>query len=198
MGERAGCLAGHSWDREVGECCPICNRRAAYAFRKARDEAEFFKPLSQNEKARAGLIGEHPAMPSQSIIRGAAEKLAAEEAALLNLRRLDGGMALPTDAATRKGIPIYSGFIKYFPRAMATVAELSRVGNDQHNPGTSLHWDRSKSGDELDALTRHLLEAGTVDTDGIRHSAKLAWRAMANLEKELERASLGPAGAADV
>lgn len=98
-------------------------------------------------------------------------------------------VALPLDAVKRKAIPIHSGFIKYFPRAMAAVAELSRVGNDQHNPGTPLHWDRSKSGDELDALTRHLLEAGTMDTDGVRHSTKLAWRAMANLEKELEAAA---------
>lgn len=98
--------------------------------------------------------------------------------------------SLPSDAAKRKAIPIHSGFIKYFPRAMAAVAELSRVGNDQHNPGTPLHWDRSKSGDELDALTRHLLEAGTIDTDGVRHSTKLAWRAMANLEKELEAADV--------
>lgn len=97
--------------------------------------------------------------------------------------------ALPTDAVTRKSIPVYSGFIKYFPRAMAEVAECSSICNEQHNPGTPLHWDRSKSGDELDALTRHLLEAGTIDTDGVRHSTKLAWRAMANLEKELEAAA---------
>ena len=44
----------------------------------------------------------------------------------------------------------------------------------------------TKSGDELDALTRHLLDAGTIDTDGIRHSAKIAWRALANLQKEIE------------
>lgn len=94
--------------------------------------------------------------------------------------------ALPTEAKARKAIPVYSGFIKYFPRAIAAVAELSRKGNAQHNPGQPLHWDRSKSGDELDALMRHLLEAGTTDTDGVRHSTKLAWRAMANLEKELE------------
>ena len=95
-------------------------------------------------------------------------------------------MPLPTEPKERKSIPIYSGFIKYFPDAMAAVAELSRIGNDQHNPGKPLHWDRSKSGDELDALTRHLSEAGTVDTDGVRHSTKVAWRAMANLQKEIE------------
>lgn len=96
-------------------------------------------------------------------------------------------MSLPTEAAKRKAIPIYSGCLKYFPDALAAVAELSRVGNDQHNPGRPLFWDRSKSGDELDALTRHLLQAGTIDTDGVRHSAKVAWRALANLQKELEQ-----------
>jgi len=33
-----------------------------------------------------------------------------------------------------------------------------------------------------------LVDAGKIDTDGTRHSAKLAWRALANLEKELEKA----------
>jgi hypothetical protein len=96
---------------------------------------------------------------------------------------------LPKDAKARKAVPVCSGFFFYFPDAIAAVAELSRIGNDQHNPGKPLHWDRSKSGDELDALSRHLLEAGTIDIDGVRHSTKLAWRAMANLQKELERVS---------
>lgn len=99
--------------------------------------------------------------------------------------------SLPSDAQARKGIPIHSGFIRYFPRAIAAVAELSRIGNDQHNPGEPLHWAREKSGDELDAAARHLVEAGTFDTDNVRHSTKLAWRAMANLEKELEAAEVG-------
>jgi hypothetical protein len=97
-------------------------------------------------------------------------------------------MALPTDAKSRKHLPIYSGVLRYFPDALAAVAECSKAGNDQHNPGKKLFWDRSKSGDELDALTRHLMEAGTVDSDGIRHSAKVAWRALANLQKEIEDA----------
>jgi hypothetical protein len=96
---------------------------------------------------------------------------------------------LTTNTKARKDTPIYSGVLKYFPRALAAVAHASKVGNDQHNPDTPLHWDREKSGDELDALTRHLLEAGTIDTDGVRHSTKVAWRALANLEKELEAAS---------
>jgi hypothetical protein len=93
---------------------------------------------------------------------------------------------LPTDAKARKAVPIYSGVIKYFPDALCAVAELSRIGNEQHNPGQPLGWDRSKSGDELDALVRHLMDAGTIDTDGVRHSTKVAWRALANLQKEIE------------
>lgn len=92
-----------------------------------------------------------------------------------------------TEAEERKQTPVFSGVLNYFPKAIAEIAKVSYIGNEQHNPGSALHWDRSKSGDELDALTRHLLEAGTLDTDGQRHSAKVAWRALANLEKELER-----------
>jgi len=97
-------------------------------------------------------------------------------------------MTLPTDAAARKAVPLASGVLNYFPAALCAVAELSAKGNEQHNPGKPLHWDRSKSGDEADALVRHLMERGTIDTDGIRHSAKVAWRALALLQKELEAA----------
>lgn len=95
-------------------------------------------------------------------------------------------MSLPTDPQARKRTPLYSGLVRYFPDALIAVAQLSQVGNDQHNPGKPLHWDRSKSTDEHDALLRHLFEAGTVDTDGVLHSAKVAWRALAALQKEIE------------
>jgi len=90
-------------------------------------------------------------------------------------------------AQQRKDTPVFSGVLNYFPDALREVARCSKIGNEQHSPGQPLHWDRSKSGDELDALTRHLLEAGTIDTDGVRHSAKIAWRSLANLQKEIER-----------
>ena len=95
-------------------------------------------------------------------------------------------LQMPTEAAERKRIPLATGFIDYFPDAMIAVAELSRIGNDQHNPGKPLFWDRSKSGDDSDALMRHFIDRGTLDTDGVRHSTKVAWRAMALLQKELE------------
>ena len=88
---------------------------------------------------------------------------------------------------SRKHTPIFSGVLNYFPDAIREVARCSFVCNEQHNPGTKLHWDRTKSTDELDALSRHLLEAGKIDDDGIRHSAKVAWRGLANLQKEIER-----------
>jgi len=91
------------------------------------------------------------------------------------------------NAQERKGSPVFSGVLKYFPDALWYLAKISKQGNDQHSPGTALHWDRSKSGYELDALTRHLLEAGTDDDDGLKHSGKLAWRSLANLQKELEK-----------
>lgn len=95
---------------------------------------------------------------------------------------------LPTDPKARKNVPLCTGALDYFPLALAAVAECSRMGNEQHNPGKPLHWDRSKSGDEADALLRHLVERGTIDSDGIRHSAKVAWRALALLQKEIEAA----------
>ena len=93
---------------------------------------------------------------------------------------------LPTDPKARKAVPIATGVLDYFPLAIAAVAACSQKGNDQHNPGQPLHWDRAKSTDESDALIRHFLERGTIDSDGIRHSAKVAWRALALLQKEIE------------
>lgn len=93
---------------------------------------------------------------------------------------------LPADAKERKTFPIVSGFLDYFPDAVAAVAHVSWKANEQHNPGKPVHWDRSKSGDEWDAMGRHVLRRGLIDSDGLRESAKIAWRAMAALQKEIE------------
>jgi hypothetical protein len=77
--------------------------------------------------------------------------------------------------------------VKYFPDALVAVARLSFQGNQQHNPGQPLHWSREKSCDHEDTLLRHLFDSGTVDVDGQRHSTKLAWRALALLQLELEK-----------
>ncbi len=95
-------------------------------------------------------------------------------------------VALPSDAAARKKIPLASGVMDYFPSALIEVAKVSYAGNKQHNPGQPMHWARGKSTDQSDTMLRHFIERGTIDTDGQRHSAKLAWRALALLQLELE------------
>ena len=89
----------------------------------------------------------------------------------------------------RKRYPVFEGFVKYFPNAILEVSNLSLVANDQHHKGEPLHWDKSKSQDEPDALLRHLIDhsKGIIyDTDGIRHLGKVAWRALAMLQRELD------------
>lgn len=93
---------------------------------------------------------------------------------------------LPQDREARKVMPVTTGVIDYFPLALIEIAKISKAGNDQHNPGEPLHWNRAKSSDHADCIVRHLIERGTVDTDGMRHSAKIAWRALALLQEELE------------
>jgi hypothetical protein len=95
-------------------------------------------------------------------------------------------VGLPTDAADRKAVPLATGMLDYFPNALAEVARVSRAGNEQHHPGQPLHWDKTKSTDEADALLRHLVDRGKRDKDGMRHTAKVAWRALALLQRELD------------
>ena len=108
------------------------------------------------------------------------------------------------NAKDRKERPLFRGLMQYFPDACMEVAYCSWKGNEQHNPGEPMHWARGKSTDQEDCIVRHLLERGTFDDDGIRHSAKVAWRALAMLQLELEAAREQddepeePSGAADL
>ena len=87
-------------------------------------------------------------------------------------------VVLPESAEARKTYPIWEGAIKYFPNALALVAHQSWLGNQQHHPDDPLWWDMSKSSDELDALMRHGMEGDWV---------AVAWRALANLEREVQK-----------
>jgi len=95
-------------------------------------------------------------------------------------------LTLPTDKKARKHLPIGTGVVDYFPDALAAIAAVSWVGNEQHNPGEPLHWARGKSDDHPDCMMRHFIERGTVDDDGTLHTAKMAWRALAILQLEIE------------
>jgi hypothetical protein len=90
------------------------------------------------------------------------------------------------DAAERKKIPIGTGVLDYFADALAEVAKASMAGNKQHLKGEPLHWDRSKSQDESDALIRHFLERDKMDEDGVLHAGKMTWRALAYTQKLIE------------
>lgn len=94
---------------------------------------------------------------------------------------------LPTDSDARKHVPLATGVLDYFPDALAEVARLSKIGNDKHNPGQPLHWSRGKSDDHADCIMRHMIERGKIDTDGVLHDAKVAWRALAQLQLALEK-----------
>lgn len=87
--------------------------------------------------------------------------------------------SLSNDAKARKDIPLHTGVFDYFPDALVGVAVVSRIGNDQHNPGQPLHWAKEKSTDHLDCIQRHLLDFEGLDTDGTLHVDKVAWRALA-------------------
>jgi hypothetical protein len=89
-------------------------------------------------------------------------------------------------SAERKQYPITSGLLDYFPDACAAVANISFKGSQKHNPGQPMHHNRGISMDHADCITRHLEERGTLDPEGNRHSAQLAWRAFALLQEELE------------
>ena len=88
----------------------------------------------------------------------------------------------------RKGMPVYSGVLSYFPDALKEVAKCSLAGQKQHNQGDKLYWDKNKSFDNEDALVRHLIDhsKNPVDEDGVLHLAKVAWRALASLQIYLE------------
>jgi hypothetical protein len=96
---------------------------------------------------------------------------------------------LPTDAKERKEIPIGTGVLDYFPLTMTEIAKASVAGNKQHVPGTPLHWDRSKSKDDFDAMIRHAIQRNDPDENGVSHAGAMAWRACAVAEKILEERS---------
>lgn len=96
------------------------------------------------------------------------------------------GNTLPLDSKERKSYPLFEGLLKYFPKALAEVAHVSKIGNDKHNPGESLHHARGKSHDHADCIIRHLIDMSEdmgkgrgMDENGVAQVAYIAWRALA-------------------
>lgn len=96
-------------------------------------------------------------------------------------------VSLPEEQELRNSYPLATGCLDYFPNALAEVARLSYLATKQHHPDQPMHWDRSKSPEHRDKIMRHLVDAGKFDDKGQRHSTMVAWRALANLQEELER-----------
>jgi hypothetical protein len=161
--------------------CPECNHKGNHAAfcRAGIDES---RPMTSAERYGGFTVGETYGRADADIAPAWPRSHPAQAIEA----------SLPTSALARKELPLASGLLDYFPAALIAVAGLSRIGNEQHNPGQPMHWARAKSGDEADALLRHLVDRGTIDTDGLRHSTKVAWRALALLQKELEEAGLAP------
>lgn len=118
-------------------------------------------------------------------------------------------LSLPTDSAVRKGIPMYSGCLMYFPAALAGVARISKIGNDKHNPGKPLHHSRGISNDHADCVQRHLVDVGDMVAEIERlkdrglvspvtqealltEASFLAWRALALSQELHERYGSAP------
>lgn len=93
---------------------------------------------------------------------------------------------MASDSAGRKKAPMARGLIDYFPAALEEVAKLSLYANEKHNPGEEMHHSRGKSWDHADCIIRHLVDRGEEDDDGFLHEVKVAWRALALLQEELE------------
>lgn len=115
----------------------------------------------------------------------------ANSAHFVGLRR----NSLPDDPAKRGQYPMADGLLDYFPNALAEVARHSHIGNEQHNTGEPMHHARGKSMDHRNKIVRHLIDTGGFervtlpngDVVIVRHSAALAWRALALLQEELEQ-----------
>lgn len=98
-------------------------------------------------------------------------------------------MTLPTDAAARKKIAMWTFLTEYFPDSFEAVVAVAVAGNEQHNPGLKLHWSRGKSTDQMDTTFRHMWDhkfSGAKDIDGCYHLAKAIWRLSAELQLHIE------------
>lgn len=101
-------------------------------------------------------------------------------------------------SAERKGQPIATGVLAYWPKTMAALSEVSRRGNDKHNSGEPLHWALEKSTDEADSCVRHIVDALEADKrgdaggvlalneDGSPHLLAALWRLNSWCERALE------------
>lgn len=96
---------------------------------------------------------------------------------------------LPTDYDERKKWQLWTFLTQYFPDAFLAVVDVAVKGNEQHNPGESMHWAREKSKDQMNTAFRHMWDhdrGDVLDNDGCYHLAKAIWRLSAELQLVIE------------
>jgi hypothetical protein len=92
-----------------------------------------------------------------------------------------------TPSQIRKDQPVFRGFVAYFPDACLAASELSRIGNEKHNPGQEMHWAFDKSTDHGDCIIRHQTDFDELDEEtALLHATAVFWRAGAQLQTLLE------------
>ena len=110
----------------------------------------------------------------------------------------------------RKNTPVFKMRTKYFPKALREVTKVCVANNVRYNPDkepADINWARDKSKDQLGSLDRHITEravdgkifeaidpaiAAKVGFDRIYVMAEAAWRALAQLELDIEAEEAKP------
>ena len=110
----------------------------------------------------------------------------------------------PENDKERKNTPVFKMRTRYFPKALREVTKVCVANNVRYNPDkepADINWARGKSADQLGSLDRHITEravdgkifedidpaiAEKVGFDKIYVMAEAAWRALAQLELDIE------------
>ena len=110
----------------------------------------------------------------------------------------------PENDKERKNTPVFKMRTRYFPKALREVTKVCVANNVRYNPDkepADINWARGKSADQLGSLDRHITEravdgkifedidpaiAEKVCFDQIYVMAEAAWRALAQLELDIE------------
>lgn len=96
-------------------------------------------------------------------------------------------MQYDNSSPRRKDQPVTEGFLDYFPATARLTAELSRLGNEKHNPGEPLHHARGKSKDHRNCAVRHLMDADVIDPEtGLVEAVGAVWRSSAYVQELAE------------
>jgi len=110
----------------------------------------------------------------------------------------------PENDKERKNTQVFKMRTRYFPKALREVTKVCVANNVRYNPDrepADINWARDKSKDQLGSLDRHITErevdgkvfeaidpaiAAKVGFDRIYVMAEAAWRALAQLELDIE------------